>query len=118
MTNPTEQAAREFTEAELIKVIEGWKHFWMNQIKNTGDQADHDNYFRRAFGVDANMKYNLAKRLLEAFPSYLSALKRAEIAEAKLAKVDEYFEAMKYEGGLGCVQELYAELDAISKERE
>lgn len=50
-------------EQAFVHVIEEWKGFWMNQIANTGDQADHDNYLHRACGVDANMKYNLAKRL-------------------------------------------------------
>lgn len=50
-------------EQKFVQVIEEWKGFWMNQIAVTKDQADHDNYFQRAVGVDANMKYHLAKML-------------------------------------------------------
>lgn len=46
------------TEEQLLKIIFDWQMFWMKQ----------DGYMDRAFGIDANMRYNLAKRLLEAPP--------------------------------------------------
>lgn len=44
------------TEDEAYKVVTRWKFSWMNQ----------DGYFDRAFGVDANMLYDLVDRLVEA----------------------------------------------------
>jgi hypothetical protein len=52
------------SEEQYLKVIRDWKHAWMNQYQN--GQADHDNYFNRAFGIDSNMVHSLAKRLVEA----------------------------------------------------
>lgn len=57
--------SEEFKECEFLTVAREWKSFWMNQIAVTGDQRDHDNYFRRAFGVDANMIHNIALRMRE-----------------------------------------------------
>lgn len=54
-------------EEFFIQVIEKWKAYWMNQRQNSTE--DYENYFRRAFGVDANMKYSLAKMLVEAVES-------------------------------------------------
>ena len=54
------------TEAEFVKIIEEWKHAWMN-VTGT-DEADASNYFERAFGIDANMKYDLARRLVKMKP--------------------------------------------------
>ena len=50
--------AKSPTERELVKVIEAWKHAWM----------DEPDYFDRAFGIDANMKYDLARRLVKMKP--------------------------------------------------
>jgi hypothetical protein len=50
-------------EQAFVHVIEEWKGFWMNQRQN--DEADYQNYLHRALGVDANMKYHLAKKLRE-----------------------------------------------------
>jgi len=50
-----------FTEDNVRKVILEWKHTWMNQHANS--QEDHENYFRRAFGIDANMQYDLARKI-------------------------------------------------------
>lgn len=55
--------AKAATEDNYLKIIQEWKHAWMNQYSN--GHADHDNYFRRAFGIDANMKHSLAKLLME-----------------------------------------------------
>lgn len=42
----------------FLTVIEEWTGYWMNQRQNS--QQDYENYFRRAFGVDANMRHHLA----------------------------------------------------------
>lgn len=50
-----------------LKIILKWKYLWMDQTQNS--EADRKNYYSRAFGVDANMQYSLAKMLAEAhFP--------------------------------------------------
>jgi hypothetical protein len=46
-----------------LDLIEVWLSYWMNQTQNS--EADRANYFRRAFGVDANMRHHLAKLLAE-----------------------------------------------------
>jgi hypothetical protein len=43
---------------KYLKIIHQWKAFWMNERDNKYDQ--------RAFGIDANMKHDLARRLVEA----------------------------------------------------
>lgn len=48
----------------LLDVIQGWQFAWMD-VKGT-DEQDRKNYFNRAFGIDANMRHDLAKRLREA----------------------------------------------------
>lgn len=47
-----------------LEVIKKWQSFWMNQRQNS--QSDYENYARRAMGVDANMKHDLANRLSSA----------------------------------------------------
>lgn len=47
-----------------MKVVGGWKSFWMNQHQNSVE--DQQNYFGRALGVDANMSHNLAMRIRNA----------------------------------------------------
>ncbi len=42
------------SETAMLKVIEQWKFYWMNS---------EPDYFERAFGIDANMQDDLAKRL-------------------------------------------------------
>lgn len=49
------------TNDSIVKIIEKWKSFWMNQTQNS--EEDRQNYFNRAFGIDANMKYHLADLL-------------------------------------------------------
>lgn len=51
-------------EESILQVVRKWKRAWMNQTKN--GQADHENYFNRAFGVDANMQHSLAKMISES----------------------------------------------------
>lgn len=50
-------------EEKLVQIIYDWKHGWMD-VQGT-DEQDRKNYFSRAFGVDANMVYSLAKQLRE-----------------------------------------------------
>lgn len=45
----------------FLNLIEDWLGYWMNQKQNS--EEDFKNYFRRAFGVDANMRHHLAKML-------------------------------------------------------
>lgn len=59
------QVDETFVEERLVDIISQWKHAWMN-VRGT-DERDQMNYYTRAFGVDANMKYDLARRLLKAF---------------------------------------------------
>lgn len=49
---------------ELLDIIEKWQFAWMN-VKGT-DGADASRYHRRASGIDANMRYDLAHRLMKA----------------------------------------------------
>lgn len=62
----------------IVKVIEKWKAFWMNQTQNS--EADYKNYLHRALGVDANMKYHLADKVWEAVDAELKK-KDERIAE-------------------------------------
>lgn len=48
----------------FLDVICKWKSFWMNQTQNSED--DRQNYFNRAYGVDANMKHHLAEMCSKA----------------------------------------------------
>lgn len=64
---------REILDADEVRqVILDWKHGWMN-VTGT-DEADRQNYFHRAFGVDANMQYGLARRFRERFNPEIQAL--------------------------------------------
>lgn len=56
-----------FDEEFFLKIVEEWKHYWMDQTQNS--EADRENYFSRAFGVDANMKHDLARRLAKKVSS-------------------------------------------------
>jgi len=49
---------------EYEEVICRWQHHWMD-VKGT-DERDRSAYFKRASGIDANMRYGLAKMLVEA----------------------------------------------------
>ncbi|XGC82027.1 hypothetical protein ACES2L_05955 [Bdellovibrio bacteriovorus] len=46
----------------LLEVIDEWQMHWMNQDINP---KDTENYRRRAMGVDANMRYGLARMINE-----------------------------------------------------
>lgn len=50
-----------FTEDNIREVILDWKHAWMNQTQNS--KEDYYNYFKRAFGIDANMQCDLARKI-------------------------------------------------------
>lgn len=53
------------SKEEVHKVVMEWKHFWMNQRQNS--EEDYQNYFRRAFGVDANMAHHLSTLIYRRF---------------------------------------------------
>lgn len=63
----------------FIKIIDDWKAFWMNQTQNSED--DFQNYFNRAIGIDANMKYSLARRLEKAVNDKVDELLEAKNKE-------------------------------------
>lgn len=48
----------------FLTIINNWKNYWMHQTQNS--KEDYDNYFGRAFGIDANMKHHLASELFKA----------------------------------------------------
>lgn len=45
-------------------IVELWQMTWMHQTQN--NEADYKNYWRRAFGIDANMRYSIEK-MCESF---------------------------------------------------
>ena len=59
-----EEALRDLDEEFFLDIITKWKFEWMD-VKGT-DERDRSNYYSRAFGVDANMKYSLARMLEKA----------------------------------------------------
>lgn len=65
---------------ECLQVVSDWKMFWSNQTQNSPE--DQQNYFHRAFGIDSNMKHNLADRMNRFVESKLAPL-QAEIAMLK-----------------------------------
>lgn len=73
------QKMQRFDKEHFLKVVQEWKHFWMNQNQNS--KEDHRNYFNRAFGIDANMAHHLADKLAENGKS-------ARMAEMLLAAVE------------------------------
>lgn len=52
------------SEKELVEIIREWKWSWMNQKQNS--EQDFQNYYRRASGIDANMIYSLARKIIKA----------------------------------------------------
>ena len=52
-----------------MHVVTEWQSFWMNQKENS--EADYQNYFHRALGVDANMRHHLADKINEQLVSKL-----------------------------------------------
>ncbi len=60
---PKPEAARD--KEFFLEIIESWTRYWMNQTQNS--ESDRANYFRRAFGVDANMRHHLAMKMHVAF---------------------------------------------------
>lgn len=56
---------REVTHYEMLKVIQGWKHFWMNQHQHS--EEDRKFYFEKSCGIDSNMMHHLADLVLAAF---------------------------------------------------
>lgn len=58
-----QDAGASISESDVLEAVTQWKHFWMNQTQNS--EADRKNYFDRAFGVDSNMKHDLARRIVQ-----------------------------------------------------
>ncbi len=56
-----ERERERLTKDTFLEIITEWKFFWMDQRQNS--KEDFENYHRRAFGIDANMKHDLANRL-------------------------------------------------------
>lgn len=52
----------EKTLDSILKIVEGWQQFWMNQ---TLDPEDTKRYRERACGIDANMRHDLAEKIME-----------------------------------------------------
>lgn len=75
----TEQDGSVFTQQIFLDVITEWKHKWMD-VKGT-DERDRENYNRRAFGVDANMKYSLARMIMKKINPPALKQKAAEAGE-------------------------------------
>ena len=65
------------TQNSLHEVVEEWQGVWMNQKQN--NEADYQNYFHRALGVDANMRYSLSQMMFE----------HVQPLNAKIAKLTE-----------------------------
>lgn len=73
---------------EYVEIIEKWQQKWMN-VTGT-DERDRQNYFHRAFGVDANMRYSLAKMLVEHERALLAREREITAALEKFAmEIDE-----------------------------
>lgn len=53
-----EQILKMATKDHFKEIVENWKMYWMSQRQNS--KEDYENYWRRAFGVDANMMHSLA----------------------------------------------------------
>lgn len=81
MTDQQSRAPEGLEKEKFLKIIDEWKCFWMNQRQN--NEADFQNYFRRAMGVDANMEHSLARMLAK------HALDERASQAAALAEVRE-----------------------------
>lgn len=58
-----ELKSRQVSKDRILEIIRSWQMFWTNQYQY--DERDFRNYFRRAFGVDANMKHHLANTIAD-----------------------------------------------------
>ena len=56
--------ASKLTEDYFERIIMKWQRNWMD-VKGT-DEKDRRSYFERSAGIDANMRYGLAKMLVVA----------------------------------------------------
>lgn len=62
----------------FLGIIDEWQLNWMN-VTGT-NEADRSNYYSRAFGVDANMRYSLARMICKALASF-EAWKKENLSE-------------------------------------
>ena len=92
----------EITKERLLEVVEEWQQGWMS-VTGTNDE-DAKNYWRRAFGVDANMRYGMARMMLEHLQPVqaLIASQKAEIERLRkaLELVQEMIAVSKRKGHL------------------
>lgn len=64
-----------------------WEAFWMNQTQNS--EEDHDNYFRRAASVDANMIHHLGEMIDQKFVEASAVEELVRALEFYAAEGDE-----------------------------
>jgi hypothetical protein len=93
------ESKKPFDREFFLNIIDEWKTLWMNQKQNS--EEDYKNYFRRAFGVDANMSYSLARMCSEKALEAVSAessdtpnetSERTDTWEAKYFAIKEQLE--------------------------
>lgn len=77
----------QYDDEFFVNVIVKWKSYWMNQKQNS--EADYQNYLHRALGVDANMKYHLARLMQESVAPALSRIAELEAEISMYTKVQE-----------------------------
>lgn len=67
------------TKDYFLELVERWQSIWMNQKQNS--KEDYENYWRRAFRVDANMRHHLADMIAKD-PLLLALVEIAETLES------------------------------------
>ena len=67
------------TKDYFLELVERWQSIWMNQKQNS--KEDYENYWRRAIGVDANMRHHLADMIAKD-PLLLALVEIAETLES------------------------------------
>lgn len=61
--HPVSKEEKEERIEVMEEIIMKWQRSWMD-VKGT-DEKDRKNYFERSAGIDANMRFDLAKRIVE-----------------------------------------------------
>lgn len=69
-------------EAIAVSICREWKTFWMNQTQHS--KEDHENYLRRAMGVDANMRGHLEDKISKALKEAYESGAKVVLPERKL----------------------------------
>jgi len=104
----------EFDESALREIIGEWKMYWMNQRQNS--EADFQNYYSRAFGVDANMQHSLARMLNEKLRPVIQEL-RAEVAELKNKFIGHEDCRETSKGWHECMRNMETEIQTLKAEK-